>query len=221
MGIQTWPSFINKVAQLVILWIFFVSLSSCVFFFLHLTGSILLCSPHLTVFFILVYATAPTFGLYSFLTLFSSYFLSECPHFPFSFYLYRSFYFISFSFSLTLSLSFSLSFSLSRSLSPSLFSKLHFAHKLKNSKNRILVKEIFLIFHLAFKKLEWRKKEFGEKQILWLSSNLKSNSLLSRWLVRKSMIRTQHWKLWVWIPHGTSSFPRWSNFLWHLYSICV
>ena len=153
--------------RLILLWIFFVSLSSCVFLFLPLTGSFLLCSPHLSVFFIL-HATAQTFGLFSFLTIFTSYFLSECPHFSYSFSIV-----IALS---TLSLSPSVLPSLSRSLSLSL----HFAHKLKNSKNRILVKEIFLIFHLAFKKLEWRKKEFGEKQILWLSSNLKSNSLLSR-----------------------------------------
>ena len=63
------------------------------------------------------------------------------------------------------------------SLSLSLFSKLHFAHKLKNSKNRILVKEIFWIFHLAFKKIEWCKKEFGEKQVLRLSSNLKLHKI--------------------------------------------
>ena len=175
--------------QLILLWIFFVSLSSCVFFFLHLTGSILLCSPHLSVFFIL-HATAQTFGLFSFLTIFTSYFLSECPHFSYSFSIV-----IALS---TLSLSPSVLPSLSRSLSLSLFSKLHFAHKLKNSKNRILVKEIFWIFHLAFKKIERCKKEFGEKQVLRLSLNLKLHKI-------QQFYFHDDWSRSQWLEHSTES----------------
>ena len=108
----------------------------------------------------------------------------------------RSFYFISFSFSLTLS--FSRSLSLSLFLSPSLFSKLHFAHKLKNSKNRILVKEIFWIFHLAFKKIERCKKEFGEKQVLRLSLNLKLHKI-------QQFYFHDDWSRSQWLEHSTES----------------